>query len=75
MKYADGDEDNLFLAKGVERVRMLLPLGDNSENPTPSGLEELADRMLEEWRKKKDGKGADSRQCLRQQPEAKQDIS
>ena len=58
VSYSDGDKDSLFLAKGVERVRMLLPLGENFEAPTPSGLEQLADRMLEEWCSKKDEKGA-----------------
>ena len=58
MNYADGDEDSLFLAKGVERVRILLPLDEEFEAPTPSGLEELADRMLDEWRSKKHDRGA-----------------
>lgn len=48
--YDDEDEEELWLARGLERVRMLVPLQGHLKAPSPEELHTLSHTLLEQSR-------------------------
>lgn len=48
--YSDGEVEKIWLASGLERVRVLLPAGVAAEHPTPVELHDLSHTLLKQSR-------------------------
>ena len=55
VSYADGDKESLWLASGVERVRMLLSAAEALVGPSPQQLHDLSQTLLSQSRSLRQG--------------------